>query len=102
MDDVLFLGAVGTNISAPNGSSSAATAIPVASDGNAPKVIRVSAASGSIYFAIGKSSVAATTGHTIISVSDSQRIQVGSNTHVAVWGIGAVIPVVVTPLENQR
>lgn len=102
MVEDLSLLAAGTNLSAPSGSSSSATAIPVAADGNKPKYIRVSVASGSVHFAIGTSAIAATTSWPIISISDSQIIAVGGHTHYAVWGIGGAVTTVVTPLENQK
>lgn len=99
--DALRLGATGVAFSAPNGSATAGAALPTDASGNNPKFIRVSVASGAIYFRLSKGASNAITTDTIIAVSDSQIIQVGGNTHFSVYGIGAVIVGTVTPLENQ-
>lgn len=101
-DDVLFIGATGTNFTAPNGSASASAAIPHAANGSLPKYVRVSVAAGSIYFRLDKTSATALTTDTLISVSDSQIIAVSGNDKFSAYGIGAAIVGVITPLENSR
>lgn len=101
-DNALFIGVTGTNFSAPNGSASAGAAIPNAADGNLPKFVRVSVASGAIYFRLSKGASNATTSDTLIAVSDSQVIAVSGNTHFSAYGIGAIVVGVITPLENAR
>lgn len=96
----LFIGATGVNFSAPNGSASASASIPNGADGNRPKYIRVSVASGAIYFKLDPTSATATNTDTLIAVSDSQIIAVSGNTKFSAYGIGAVVVGVVTPLED--
>lgn len=101
-DSALMLGASGVNFTAPNGSASVSAAIPNAKDGNLPKYIRVSVAIGSIYFTLDPVSATATPNDTLIAVSDSQIIAVGTNSKFSAYGIGGAVVGVVTPLENQR
>lgn len=102
MTDALFIGATGTNFTAPNGSASASATIPNAADGNPPKFVRVSIAAGSIYFRMDPTSATALTSDTLIAVSDSQVFAVSGNRKFSAYGIGAAITGVITPLENAR
>lgn len=102
MTDALFIGAAGTNFSAPSGSASASASIPNASDGNPPKFVRVSVASGAIYFKMDPTSATATTSDPIIAVSDSQILAVSGNRKFSAYGIGAIVVGTITPLENVR
>jgi hypothetical protein len=105
-DDALMIGAVGVTVSAPNGSSSASTTMPTNANGDYPKYVRVACTAGSFYFRWdwGKTGTcpAATTGDLLINVSDSQIVCVNYSTKFTVYGVGAITPVVVTPLENSR
>lgn len=102
MDDALYIGATGVNFSAPNGSASASATIPNAADGNPPKFVRVSVASGAIYFRLDTASATALTSDALIAVSDSQIFAVSGNRKFSAYGIGAAITGVITPLENIR
>lgn len=98
----IFVGAAGVNFSAPNGSASAAAALPTGADGNIPKYVRVAVASGAVYFHLDTGTGTAANTDPIVTVSDSAVFAVSGNKKYSVWGIGAVITGTVTPLENIR
>lgn len=102
MTDALMIGATGVAFSAPNGSASAGAAIPTTASAALPKYVRVSVATGAIYFRLSVGASNAVTTDTLIAVSDSQIIAVSGNTHFSTYGIGAAITGVITPLENVR
>jgi hypothetical protein len=102
MTDSLMIGVTGVAFSAPSGSASASATLPNTSDGNPPKYVRVSVASGSIYFRMDPSSATALTTDPIVSVSDSMIFAVSGNRKFSAYGIGGVVVGVVTPLENAR
>jgi hypothetical protein len=105
-DDALRIGTVGVAVSAPNGSSSASTAMPTTAGGLAAKYVRVACTVGSVYFRWdwGKTGTcpAATTADLLINVSDSQIVCVNNSAFFTVYGVGAATPVVVTALEDSR
>lgn len=100
MTDSLMIGVTGKAFTAPNGSASTPATIPVAASGDNPKYVRVSVASGSIYFRLSVGSSNAVTTDTMICVSDSQILAVSGNTYFSAYGEGAAIKGVITPLEN--
>lgn len=97
--EALSINAVGTTISAPNGSSSAATAIPNDANGNRARYVRVQAQTGPAHLKFGLSGVAATTNDTLINANFDRIFNVRSNTHFAVWGAGAATNVNVVAVE---
>lgn len=100
MTDALLIGATGANFSAPSGSALASAAIPVDASGGIPKYVRVSVASGAIYFKLAKGAATAAVTDTLIAVSDSQIISCAGCDHFSAWGIGGIIVGTITPLEN--
>lgn len=98
MDDFITVTTVG--FSAATGAASAATAIPVASDGNRPRYIRVSARN-ECYVKIGINTVTATTNDILVQPADSVILHVPTGvTHIAyIQGTAAGL-VNVVPLEN--
>jgi len=98
MDD--FITVTMPGFSAATGAASAATAIPVASDNNRPRYIRV-AARNECYVKIGLSGVVATTNDILVQPADSVILQVPANiTHIAYIQGTAAGSVNVVPLEN--
>lgn len=86
--------------SAATGASSAATAIPVASDGNRPRYIRV-AARNECYVKLGISTVVATANDILVQPADSVILHVPNGiTHIAYIQGTAAGQVNVTPLEQ--
>ena len=82
------------------GGASARIAIPVASDGNRPRFIRVSGINA-CYVRIGDSSVVATNGDTLIQPADAVLMHVPNGvTHIAAIQDTAAGRVNVVPLEN--
>lgn len=89
-----------TGFSAATGAASARTAIPVASDGNVPRFIRV-ASRNECYVKIGSSTVTATTGDILVQPADCVILQVPAGvTHIAYIQGTAAGQVNVVPLEN--
>ncbi|MDE1997649.1 MAG: hypothetical protein KGI52_01850 [Burkholderiales bacterium] len=89
-----------SGFSAATGAGSAATAIPVASDGNLPRYIRV-AARNECYVKLGTSSVTATANDILVQPADSVILQVPNGiTHIAYIQGTAAGQVNVTPLEQ--
>lgn len=87
-----------SGFSAATGAASAATAIPVASDGNLPRYIRV-AARNECYVKLGTSSVTATANDILVQPADSVILQVPNGiTHIAYIQGTAAGQVNVTPL----
>lgn len=98
MDGFMTITAVG--FSAATGAASAATAIPVASDGNRPRYIRVSARN-ECYVKLGVAGVAATTNDILVQPADSLVLHVPLGvTHIAYIQGTAAGQVNVVPLEN--
>lgn len=89
---------VGTSVSAPNGSSSSATAIPNQAGGVRARLVRVMV-SGPCYVKFGTSSVAATTNDILMNANFPDRFYVGGCTHFAAYGSGAIASVNVCPIE---
>lgn len=90
--------AVGTAITTSGTSTSAA--IPVASDGNSPRFIRVTSRNEA-YVKLGTSGVVATTNDILVQPADSVILAVPSGiTHIAaIQGVSAGV-VNIVPLEN--
>lgn len=101
MTEAIYTNAAGVNFTAPSGSASASASIPVDASGQLPKYIRVSIASGAIYFKQDPTSATAVNTDPIIGASDSQILKV-TGAKFSAYGIGASITGVVTPLENAR
>jgi hypothetical protein len=95
-----FITVTTVGFSAATGAASAATAIPVASDGNRPRYIRV-AARNECYVKLGISSVAATTNDILVQPADSVILHVPTGvTHIAYIQGTAAGQVNVVPVEN--
>lgn len=87
-------------ITVTSAASSAASAIPVASDGNRPRYLRV-AATNETYVKLGTSGVAATSNDIMVQPADAAILQVPLGiTHIAVIQGGSPGKVNITPLEN--
>lgn len=95
-----FVNVQATGVTQATSGTSAAVAIPVASDGNRPRFIRVSARNES-YVKLGLSGVVATANDMLIQPADREIMAVPMGiTHIAViQGIGAGV-VNIVPLEN--
>ena len=95
-----FITATTTGISPVTGAASARVAIPVASDGNIPRFIRVAARNES-YVKIGDSTVTATNNDILVQPADCVLLHVPNGvTHIAyIQGASAGV-VNVIPLEN--
>lgn len=95
-----FITVTNTGVSAATGAATARSAIPVASDGNIPRFIRV-AGRNECYVRVGTSTVVATTGDILVQPADSIIIQVPSGyTHVAYIQGASAGQVNIVPLEN--
>lgn len=96
-----FITVTAAGFSAATGAASASTAIPVASDGNRPRYIRV-AGRNECYVKLGGAAVAATTNDILVQPADSVILAVPNGvTHIAyIQGTG-VGQVNVVPLENS-
>lgn len=82
------------------GAASANTAIPVASDGNRPRYLRVAATAES-YIKLGITGVAATANDLMVQPADAVLLAVPNGiTHIAVIQGTAPAKVSIVPLEN--
>lgn len=98
MDD--FITVTANGFSATTSGTSASSAIPVASDGNIPRYIRVSSRN-ECYVKIGVSSVAATSSNILVQPADSVILHIPTGiTHIAYIQGTAAGQVNVSPLEN--
>lgn len=98
MDDFITVTVSGTTVT--TGAASARVAIPVASDGNVPRFIRVAATTES-YIRVGNSSVAATTNDTMVQPADCVILQIPAGvTNIAYIQGTATGKVNIMPLEN--
>lgn len=89
---------VGTTLT--TGAASANAAIPVASDGNRPRYLRVAATAES-YVKLGTSGVAATTNDLLVQPADAVLLAIPNGiTHIAVIQGTASAKVNIMPLEN--
>lgn len=95
-----FVTITAVGFSAATGAASASSAIPVASDGNRPRFIRV-AARNECYVKLGTSGVAATANDILVQPADSVILSVPSGiTHIAYIQGTAAGQVNVAPLEQ--
>lgn len=95
-----FLTVTAVGFSAATGAASANTAIPVASDGNRPRYIRV-AGLNECYVKLGTSGVAATNNDILVQPADSVILAVPNGiTHIAYIQGTLAGRVSVVPLEN--
>lgn len=95
-----FITVTAPGVSAATGAASASSPIPVASDGNRPRYIRV-AARNECYVRLGVSGVVATNQDTLVQPADSVLLAVPNGvTHIAyIQGTAAGL-VNIVPLEN--
>lgn len=95
-----FMTITTVGVSAATGAASASSAIPVASDGNRPRYIRV-AARNECYVKLGTSGVAATVNDILVQPADSVILAVPLGiTHIAYIQGTAAGQVNICPLEN--
>lgn len=97
-----FITVVNSGFSAATGAASASSTIPVASDGNRPRYIRV-ASRNECYVKLGVAGVAATTADILVQPADSVILHVPTGiTHIAYIQGTTAGSVNVVPLEQAR
>jgi hypothetical protein len=95
-----FITVATTGATLVTGAASASVAIPVASDGNRPRYIRV-AGLNACYVKLGTSGVSATNADTLIQPADAVILNVPMGiTHIAAIQDSAAGRVNIVPLEN--
>lgn len=96
--EAMRIAAGGSTITAPSGSSSAASAIPNNAAGVIPQYVRVQV-DGFASIRFGNNSVSATANDTRLNANNYAVFEVRGYTHFAVFGVGAARDVNVAPIE---
>lgn len=98
MKDFITVVAVGTTIT--TGATSASSALPIASSGEVPRFVRISA-TAACHVKIGKSTVAATANDMLIQPGEAEVIHIPQGiTHIAAIQDSAAGKCNVVPLEQ--
>lgn len=97
VDDAITVAKTGAIISVTG--TSARVAIPVASDGNIPRYIRI-AANAAAYVALGDVTVTAVAGDLLVQPADCVIVATQGRTHVAGIQVSAAGTVQISPLEG--